>query len=82
MNPEDHRVNNLFQFLFRFYFVSVFQYLDCCYNEYPVKHSASLYLKFPLKSAFFVARFCYFWEDKSFFILHLFISEYLDQILS
>ena len=29
----------------------------------------------------FLAGFCYFWKDKSFLILDLFISEYLDQIL-
>ena len=39
--------------LFQFDFVSAFQYLDCCYNEYPVKQTTSLYLKLPLKPAFF-----------------------------
>ena len=39
--------------LFQFAFVSAFQYLDCCYNEYPVKQTTSLYLKLPLKPAFF-----------------------------
>ena len=29
------------------------QYLDCHYNEYPVKQTPLLYLKFPLKPAFF-----------------------------
>ena len=32
-----------------------------------------------MKPAFLVY-FCYFWKDKSFLILNLFISEYLDQI--
>ena len=39
--------------LFRFHFVSAFQYLECYYNEYPVKHKASQYLKLPLKPALF-----------------------------
>ena len=39
--------------LFQFYFVSEVQYLDCYYNEYPVKQTASLYLKLPLKPAVF-----------------------------
>ena len=38
---------------FRFHFVSALQYLDCCYNESLVKQTASLYLKFPSKPAFF-----------------------------
>ena len=39
--------------LFRFHFVSALQYLECCYNEYPVKQAASLCLKLLLKPAFF-----------------------------
>ena len=39
--------------LFWFHFVSALQYLDCYYNEYPVKHTAYLYLKLPSKPAFF-----------------------------
>ena len=39
----------LFEFsLFRFYFVSAFQYLDNFYYEYPVKQTALLYLKLPI----------------------------------
>ena len=33
--------------LFRFHFVSECQYLDCFYNEYPVKQTALLFLKLP-----------------------------------
>ena len=43
----------VWSFLFRFHFTFARQYLDCYYNEYPVKPTASLYLKLPLKSAFF-----------------------------
>ena len=64
-----------------FHFVSTLQYLDCCYNEYPVKQTASFYLELPLKPDFLVC-FCYFWKDKSLLILNLFTSECIDQILS
>ena len=43
--------------LFRFCFVSVLQYLDCCYKQYPVKQAASLHLELPLKRTFLV---CFF----------------------
>ena len=43
--------------LFRFHFVPVLQYLDCCCNEYPVKQTASFYLRLPLKPVFFVSFF-------------------------
>ena len=39
--------------LFGFYFVSALQYLDCHYNEYPMKQTAPLCLKLPLKPALF-----------------------------
>ena len=52
MNPENHLVNNLFEVsLVRFHFDSVLKYLDCCYTEYPLKQTASLYLKLPFKPA-------------------------------
>ena len=41
--------------LFWFQFVSALQYLNCYYNEYSVKQTASLYLKLPLKPALFSA---------------------------
>ena len=41
-------------YFFRFYFVSPIQYLDCYDNEYPVKQTASLYLKLSLKPVFLV----------------------------
>ena len=49
---ENHRKSStqqlFFEFsLFRFCFVSPLLYLDRYYNEYPVKQTASLYLKFP-----------------------------------
>ena len=48
----------LFKFsLFRFHFVPAFQYLDCYCNEYPVKQTASFYLRSPLKPVFFVSFF-------------------------
>ena len=55
INPENHLVDNfLFKVsLFRFHFVSALQYLDCRYNGYPVKQTASLYLELSLKPAFF-----------------------------
>ena len=34
-------------------------YLDCYYNEFSVKQTASLYLKFPLRLAFFSVRFLF-----------------------
>ena len=50
MNPENHLVNNLFEVsLVRFHFDSLLKYLDCCYTEYPLKQTASLYLKLPFK---------------------------------
>ena len=54
-------------------------YLGCRHNEYPVKETASLYLKLPVKPAFFSV-FLLFWIDKSLLVLNLFISEYLDKI--
>ena len=36
-----------------FYFVSALQYLDSFYYQNPVKQTAFLYLKLPLKSGFF-----------------------------
>ena len=65
--------------LFRFCFVSALLHLDCYYNEYSTKQTASLYLKLSLKLVFLVC-FCYFGKDKSLLILNLFTSEYLDQI--
>ena len=39
--------------LFRFHFVFALQYLLCYHCKYPVKQTASFYLKLPLKSDFF-----------------------------
>ena len=45
----------LFEFsVLRIHFASAPQYSDCYYNEYPVKQTALLYLKLPLKPACFV----------------------------
>ena len=60
--------------LFRFNFVSALYYLDCYYNEYPVKQTTSIFMKLPLKPAFFSMLLLFL--D----VLNLFISEYLDQI--
>ena len=56
----------MFQFSwFRFHFVStnilegLCVYLDCYYNEFSVKQTAALYLKFPLRLAFFSVRFLF-----------------------
>ena len=46
-----------------------------------MKQTASLYLKLPFKPVFLVC-FCYFWKVKSLLVLNIFISEYLDKILS
>ena len=64
--------------LFRFQFVSALYYLDCYYNAYLMKQTASLYLKLPLNSIFLVC-FCYIWKDTFLLVLDLFISEYLDR---
>ena len=53
--------------------VSLFGFHFACFILF------SLYLKLPLKPAFFSV-FCYFWKDISLLVLNLFISEYLDQI--
>ena len=45
-------------------FFSAFQYLQCYYNEYPVKQTASWFLKLPLEPAFYEESFCYFWKSK------------------
>ena len=45
--------------VFTFHLVSALQYLYCYCNEYPVKQTASLYLKWPLEPAFFLDCFCY-----------------------
>ena len=47
-------------------------------NEYSVKQAAFLYLKMPLKPAFFK---CVFIVCRNLSLLNLFISEYLDKIL-
>ena len=65
----------LFNFsLFRLHFVSALHNLDCCYNEYPVKQTASYYLELSLKPAFFRVFLILL------LILNFFISGYLDQI--
>ena len=46
---------------FGFYFVSALQYLDCYYKKNPLKWTGLLYIKLPLKPAFF-AVFFLFWE--------------------
>ena len=70
--------------LFRFHFVSTIQYLNCYYNGYPMKQTASLsslliMYKLSLKPAFLLC-FCYIGKGKSLLILNLLISKYLDQI--
>ena len=63
--------------LFRFYFVSAFWYLNCDYNQYPVKQAPSLRLKLPLKPAFFQ---CVFQKGKPLLKINLFTTECLNQI--
>ena len=57
-------------------FVSALLYLDCYYNEYHVKQTASLYsfLAFETCAFLLVSLVLFSW-----FILNRFISNYLDQ---
>ena len=66
-------------FLFRFILFSAFQYLECYYNEYPVKETASLYLKLLLKPAFYMNKSIVIFGNFS--LLSFLISEYSDKIL-
>ena len=56
------RQQRLFEIsLLCFHFFSTLQYLDCYYNEYPLKQTAFLYLKSLLEPVFTAVCFCYFW---------------------
>ena len=46
-----------FCFFFWFHFVSARQYLDCYFNEYPVKKTALLYLHLPNSDLHFFSVF-------------------------
>ena len=48
-------------------------FIDCYYNEYPVKKTASLYLKFAFETCIFLVCFSYFWKEKSLLFLNLYI---------
>ena len=65
--------------LFRFYFVSAFQYLVCHYDEYPVQQIALLYLKLSLKTEFLSV---FLLERKVFAYFKLIYPVYLDKILA
>ena len=66
---ESQKLSSQQVFFFRFNFVSPLQFLHCYYNEYPVKQTATFYIKFPLKPTFFSV-FCLFWKDKSLYLLN------------
>ena len=53
--------------LFRFHFVSQLQYLDYYCNKCPMKTAAFLYLKLPLKPAFFQCLFIIFERENIIF---------------
>ena len=79
-NESTHFVR---KFLYLGFIVSVLQYLDSYYNEYPLKQTATLYLQLPLRLLVYFVSFgkislCLFLCLLVF--AYLLISEYLDEI--